>query len=157
MILQTSISDYFNLIILLIFLGSCISIPIARRMQARQRAQTAQMLRQMQNNPDQADYEGQPMPFDRRYSRREEKANDAILQRWEEILLTATDPREKMEAIYQLGLYGNKYTLDMLIEYTETDQNPKILAAIEDAMVKIENRLTRPSNEAGDDTVTFYS
>ena len=79
--------------------------------------------------------------------RHEENSRTEVLRKWEETLLTANDLRERLNAIAQLGQYGNQYTLDLLIEYTEVDQNPKILAAIEDTMVKIENRLTRPSNE----------
>ncbi|HMF33138.1 MAG TPA: hypothetical protein VKK79_17060, partial [Candidatus Lokiarchaeia archaeon] len=77
MIWQSSdLFNYFDLIILLIFLGSCISVPIARARQERQRRQAAQMLQQMQEHPEQAYAGMRSMPPNRRPSGREEKVNE---------------------------------------------------------------------------------
>ncbi len=65
---------------------------------------------------------------------------DKNLQSWEEMLLTAKDRGQKLEAIARLGKLGNKDTLDMLSEYAENDRDPEILAAIENALELLEQK-----------------
>jgi len=140
MILQDDLWSYFDVIILIFILSSCLCAPIARAMQERRNQRANQLAHQRtQEQESQA-----PTYVGPSYVGPSEtpSSEDKNLRLWEETLLNAQiqDRQLKLEAISKLGRLGTKATFDMLSEYAEQDRDAEILAAIENALEKIESR-----------------
>ncbi len=66
---------------------------------------------------------------------------DEELAKWEDIVLTSTDPQEKVIAISQIGLAGNVDDIDFLNEHANTDPTPEVQIAIKRAITVLRERI----------------
>ncbi|OLS12861.1 MAG: hypothetical protein RBG13Loki_3496 [Promethearchaeota archaeon CR_4] len=139
MILQdgSEFGDPFTILIMLFILSSCLCAPIARTMQDRRQRRANQLAQQAHQQIAYGAAAPNTIPANIPIP------DDKNLRLWEETLLNAQvqDRQVKLDAISKLGRLGTKNTFDMLSEYAEMDRDPEILAAIENALAQIENRM----------------
>ncbi len=63
------------------------------------------------------------------------------LAKWEDIVLTTTDLKEKIIAIYQVGLMGNVDDIELLREHTNSDPTPQVQIAIKRAIEMLKAKI----------------
>ncbi len=59
---------------------------------------------------------------------------DEELAKWEDLVLTTTDPKDKIIAISQVGLMGNVDDIEFLREHATSDPTPEVQVAIKRAI-----------------------
>ncbi len=66
---------------------------------------------------------------------------DEELAKWENIVLTATDLKEKIYAISQVGLKGNVDDIELLREHANSDPTPQVQIAIKRAVEMLKGKI----------------
>jgi sRNA-binding protein len=69
------------------------------------------------------------------------QSQDEELAKWEDIVLTSTERREKIIAISQIGRLGNVDDIELLEELANTDSNPDVQVAIKGAIAKLQAKI----------------